>query len=1273
LAAAIDPPLAEVAQLRGLPLNVECDPRLPIARHRDEILAALERHPVIVVCGATGSGKTTQLPKMCLAAGRGVRGMIGHTQPRRIAARALAARIAQELGTEVGGAVGYQVRFADRTGPDCRVKLMTDGILLQELERDPELRRYDTLIIDEAHERTLNIDLLLGVTRRLVTRRPELRVIVTSATIDPEKFAHFYHGAPVIEVSGRSYPVEVRYRPLGSAAGERSLTDGIVDAISELGSSGPAGAGDVLVFLPGERHIREAASALERAFGETAKPAGAARHAGPAGSAGPSGPLEILPLYARLSSRDQERVFAPHARRRIVLATNVAETSLTVPGIRAVVDSGLARVGRYNVRGKIHRLPIEDISRASAEQRKGRCGREAPGICIRLYSEEDFARRDLYTAPEILRTSLATVILQMAARGLGDPELFPFVDPPDARSVNDGIRLLQELRAMDGERRITALGRRMAALPIDPRFGRMLFAAADERCLADMLAIVSFLETPDPRERPPATQRLADEAHARFSDSRSDFISALNLWRAWQSERAAQPAARLRRWCRERFLSWVRMREWQALHDQLTFLVRDLGLESGTTKASYAALHRAILTGLLGSIGRLEDKREYAGARSLRFVIAPGTPLATRPPRWVVAASLLETTRLYARMVALVQPPWIETAAAHLVKRTHSEAHWQRSRGYVAVQESVSLYGLTLASGRIVNFAPIAPAAAREIFAREALVEGRGGLTAPFLTVNGALRAEIESLEARIRRRDILVDDQAQVDFYLARLPARVDTLSGFERWRTHIERSAPRHLFMERAHLMRRAAPEAGPAHYPDSLEVDANRLPLCYRFEPGASDDGVTVLVPQALLSMLDGQALAWLVPGMRLEKLTALLRALPKPLRIRCVPIAEHAALALRDAESESAALPPLFDWLARWLTRRLGAPVEAAELAALPLPDHLRMNVRVIDGEGHPITEGRELAVLRARLKVVANRTLAAPPPQSEPSIYRGWDFGELPLSSTLERGLLRLIEYPAIEDRGAGVAIVTVRSAAEAAAISRDGLARLALIAVARQAARLRKHFAEHPELVLLAHGVALARPIADALLERSVREALFPLGAELPRSAAEFARVLETRAPLIEEVASQQLELVLEILRLGRSVRAALERLSAPAFAAARAEMRNQLGALLAPDFLRSTGEEWITRYPRYLQAMLRRLERLPLNVARDSALAARLRPFSDAERSLDEDARGRVARPEGQRLRWMLEEFRLSLHAQELGTVVRVSEQRIAAQLAAARAELRA
>lgn len=767
LREGVEGSIAHVERVRGLPLRLAFDPTLPITAHKDEIASAIAKHPVTVVCGATGSGKTTQLPKICLEAGRGALGLIGHTQPRRIAARAIAQRLAQELGAHVGGAVGYQVRFNERIGPDTRVKLMTDGILLRELEHDRRLRRYDTIIIDEAHERSLNIDFLLGVLTRILPERPDLRVIITSATIDPQRFADFFGGAPIIEVSGRSYPVEVRYRPLVGEEDDEELTlpEGIVAAIRELDQDARD---DVLVFLPGEKQIRDAADAL-----------GKARLMN----------TEVLPLYARLSSRDQERIFERHAARRIVLATNVAETSLTVPGIRHVVDSGLARISRYSVRGKVQRLPIEEISQASADQRKGRAGREREGICIRLYSEDNFALRPAFTPPEVLRTNLASVILQMSALELGDPASFPFVDPPDTRLINDGYRLLQELKAVDADRAVTALGRQLAALPIDPRLARMLHASSHHGCLTEMLVIAAFLGAQDPRERPTDAQQQADQQHAKFADPRSDFVAVLNLWSAFAEQSRALSGSQLRKWCREHFVSFMRMREWQELHRQLEEIARELKLKKNASPAEYADLHQAILTGFLGQIGALDERREYEGARGTRFVIAPGTPLAAKPPKWVVAASLMETTRLFARMVAAVEPQWIEAAGEHLLKREYSEPHWVEQRGFVAAFESTSLYGLTLSARRRVNYGSVAPHEAREIFVREALVEGRTRLRANFLHHNRRLQRDVERLEAKIRRRDVLVDEQTMVDFYLARLPEHVHSTSALERWLKHGER----------------------------------------------------------------------------------------------------------------------------------------------------------------------------------------------------------------------------------------------------------------------------------------------------------------------------------------------------------------------------------------------------------------------------------------------------------------------------------------------------
>jgi ATP-dependent helicase HrpA len=1237
------------------PLTLEYDPALPITAHRAEILEAIARHPVIIVCGATGSGKTTQLPKLCLEAGRGTAGLIGHTQPRRLAARALANRLAEELGTTVGAAVGYKVRFNDRTGPNTRVKLMTDGILLKELESDRTLRRYDTLIIDEAHERSLNIDLIFGVLKQLLPRRPDMKVIVTSATIDPGRFAAFFGDAPIIEVSGRGYPVDVRYRPLVAEdedAAELSLPEGIVEAVRELDKSARGIRGDTLVFLPGEKQIREAAEALNAAdFRQT----------------------QVLALYARLSAREQQRIFERHDERRIVLATNVAETSLTVPGIRFVIDSGLARISRYSVRGKVQRLPIEHVSKASAEQRKGRCGREAEGICIRLYSEEDFVAREDFTAPEVLRTNLASVILRMATLGLGEPENFPFLDPPDTRLVNDGVRLLQELKAMDDERRVTSLGQQIAGLPVDPRLGRMLLAATRHNCLAEMLIIASLLEAQDPRERPAEAQQQATEKHSAFSDRRSDFVTVLNLWRAYGEQSAALSGSQLRKWCRENFLSFMRMREWQDLHSQLSEAVGELKLRPNQVPASYADLHQAILTGFLGSIGNLDERREYDGPRGMRFVIAPGTPLASKPPKWVVAGSLLETTRLYARMVAAVDPGWIEAAGAHLLKRTYTEPHWVEERGFVSAFETVTLYGLTLASRRRVNYGAIAPLPSREIFVREALVAGHGEVRGEFLAANRQLIAQVERLEAKIRRRDILVDEQAMVDFYIARIPERVNTLAAFESWHVKAIRQDARLLYMGLADLAQREAPEAGGDQFPDELLMHGNRLPLLYKFEPAEVDDGLTLIVPEPLIDMLDAGRLAWLVPGMRLEKITTLLRALPKEQRKQFVPVPDSARAILAEMPGSDRFddLPDLYQWLAQLIAARVGEPIAPAQLAALALPDYLRLNIRVVDADDRVLVEGRDLSAIKRKLRTAPATTRRAGANAST-NEHRQWDFGHLPESVEVERNRLRFRVYPAIEDRGTAVARIEARSAAEAEAISRAGLTRLAILTLPQQAKYVSQRIADDRQLVLLSSGLPLGQPLPQAVTWRAARECFLPDGATLPRTQEEFAALLESKRSELSEVADRLAASVRETLTEWRAVRTGLDRVRSPVFAAAVADINAQLESLLPPSFIESTPQPWLERLPRYLKALRRRLERLPGNVERDAELAGRVAPFANAARALTAQSASSRSRPELEQFRWMVEEFRVSQHAQEIRTVMRVSEKRLADQLARAQAEAR-
>ncbi len=862
-------------------------PELPVAQRAEEIAAAIRAHPVVIVSGETGSGKTTQLPKICLMAGRGERGLIGHTQPRRIAARAVASRIAEELHTPLGEAVGFKVRFTDQTRPDAYVKLMTDGILLAETQRDRQLAAYDTIIVDEAHERSLNIDFLLGYLKTLLGRRPDLKVIITSATLDAERFAaHFGSAgrpAPVIEVSGRVYPVEVRYRPLGGgdeeADDEEALEEAIVGAAEDLWREAP---GDILVFLPGEREIRETGELLQRALARRPY-----AHA-----------VEILPLYARLSVGEQQRVFAPSQGRRVVLATNVAETSLTVPGVRYVIDTGLARIKRYSLRNKTTLLQIEKISQAAANQRAGRCGRVADGVCVRLYDEADFAARPRFTDPEILRSSLASVILRMAALDLAEPERFPFVEPPGARAIADGYQLLQELDAVDEGRRLTERGRELARLPLDPRIGRIVQAARERGCLAEALVIASALAVPDPRERPLAHAQAADQAHRKFRDERSDFLSLIALWEFFD-EALAQKLShrRLVDRCRAEFVSYLRLREWRDVRAQLASELAEAGfavpdaLPESIDAARYAAIHKALLSGLSGNIGtRTEDGEPYQGARGVRFLLHPGSGLAKKPPKWVLAAELTETSRLYARCAAKIEPEWIEEVAGARVTRDYFEPHWDAKRGEVVASERVSLYGLTLVPRRPVSFGAIDPAAARDVFIREALVTGALATRGAFLAHNQALIAGVAELEHKARRQDVLVDDDALAAFYAERVPAGVHSLATFERWRADAEKQQPALLHMSREALMRHAAAQVTETLFPETLAMAGATLPLKYRFSPGHPLDGLTLTVPLALLNQLDDARLSWLVPGMVREKVTVCLKALPKAWRERLVPVAD-----------------------------------------------------------------------------------------------------------------------------------------------------------------------------------------------------------------------------------------------------------------------------------------------------------------------------------------------------------------------------------------------
>ncbi|HSD53521.1 MAG TPA: ATP-dependent RNA helicase HrpA [Burkholderiales bacterium] len=1223
---------------------IRYDDSLPVHARRAEIAAAIATSPVVIVSGATGSGKSTQLPKICLELGRGLDGMIGHTQPRRLAAHALASRLAAELGTQPGDLVGYQVRFVDRTGPRTLVKLMTDGVLLRELECDPMLARYDTLILDEAHERNLNLDFLLGICRRLVLRRPDLKVVITSATIETRRFAEYFGDVPVIDVEGRSYPVEVRYRPPDPEdESPAPLAAAVLSAAVELAGDTRGRGGDTLVFLPGERQIQESLEVLRRD--------------GPAGR-------ELLPLFARLSSQEQERIFAPHAQPRIILATNVAETSLTVPGVRFVVDSGLARISRYSPRAKLQRLPIEPISRASAEQRKGRCGREGAGICIRLYSEEDYAARPEFTEPEIRRTNLASLILQMAALRLGAPEEFPFLDPPDGRLLNDGYRLLSELSAVDGERRITRIGRRMARLPVDPRLARTLVESARLGCLPECLVIAAFLSIQDPRERPAGRQEAADERHAAFADLRSDFVTVLNLWREAGAQTAAGARA-LRRWCRDNFLSWPRVREWQDLHQQLAAIARSPGSRARAAAGSLAALHRALLAGFLGGIGVRDDERGYLGARDTRFVIAPGTPLARRRPHWVMAASLVETGRVYARMVAQVQPSWIEAAAGQLVRRSYADAEWSVARGMVLARETVTLYGRVLHAGRLVDFSRIDPVTARRVFVEEALVRDRGGPPGAFRGRNAAVVSGILALEARLRRRDLLVGEAAIAEFFLERIPPRVCDLRGFRRWWREAEARHPRLLDLPRERLLARPLPDYAPSDFPDRLMIEGNALELRYVFDPTAEDDGATLVLPLVLLPLVRARDLDWLVPGMLREKVIATLRRLPKDLRRALVPIPDAADRFL--AARGPAAEQTLCAAIAAFVTAEAGAAVTPELIAAVPLPPWLSMNVAVVDGAGRVLGSGRDLGELRRALRGTAAQFKPAPADGWQRSGVRRWDFGDLPAEIVVVRDGVRLGMYPSVEDRGDSVSLALHARAATAETCTRRGLTRLAALALPQQHALVRRNAAEDRELTLWLAAARLGREIYDELADRAVASAV--LGEErLPRDAADFADRVEAGRGDVVAAGDAATRIVRTAAQALAQTRTALAALPGRRGGETAAAIEAGLTRLTSPGWVRDTPEAWFRQLPKYAQAALRRVARLREDPARDRRLAAQLEPWERALQELESTSPGAASDRRVIELRWGIEEFRLSLYAQELRTRAPISAQRLDALLRAAR-----
>jgi len=1230
-----------------VPPSIAFDPALPINARRAEIRAAIERHAVVIVCGETGSGKTTQLPKILLDLGRGVAGMIGHTQPRRIAARSVAARIASELASPLGHAVGYKVRFSDRVAQDTYIKVMTDGILLAETQGDRLLRSYDTLIIDEAHERSLNIDFLLGYLKELLqggkNERPDLKLLVTSATIDAERFSRHFDGAPVIEVSGRLYPVEVRYRPLAgrSETGDgQDVTDGILDAVDELARE--PGGGDILVFLPGEREIREAAEALRR------------HH--PAG-------VELLPLYARLSFEEQQRVFRTGGARRIVLATNVAETSLTVPGIRYVVDTGLARISRYSTRSKVEQLRIEAVSQASANQRAGRCGRVAAGVCIRLYAEDDLASRPPYTDPEILRSSLASVILRMKALGLPDVERFPFLDPPAPRAIADGYQLLAELGAVDEANALTDMGRRLARLPIDPRVARMILAAGQEHCLAEVLVIAAALEVGDPRERPFEHAEAADKAHEQFRDEQSDFLALLGLWK--HCEDAVEHRKSNRKLARElqgQFLSQRRLREWRDVHRQLAALAGETGLHANPRPATPDQVHRALIAGLLGNIGcKGEEADEYLGARGIRFAIFPGSGLRRKQPKWVVAAELIETTRLYARCVARIDPEWAEAAAGDLARRQYFDPFWDRTRAEVCAFERVTLYGLTLVPRRRVRYGPIDPKAAREVFLRGALVAGEFETRAPFLAHNQGLVKEVEALEHKARRRDVLVDEEAIYSFYDRIVPEGIVTGADFESWRAEAERANPRLLYLTREALMRHGAAAITEAQFPDRTETGSGVLKLAYRFEPGHPLDGVTVTVPLQTLNQLAADPFDWLVPGLIREKVAQCFKALPKQLRRHLVPVPQHVTAFLtesEDRETRDGERETLAAALARYVQRVAVEPVAAEIWDGTALPPHLRMNFRVVDDSGRELASGRDLAALKAQLGEAAQLTFAGAMTGIEKGGIRAWDFGELPAQIAFSRAGHRMTGYPALLDEGDSVAIRLLDTPAAANTALRSGVRRLMRLVLKEQMRQLEKNLPGFTQAALALRGLAPADDWKEDLLT-AIADRAFIGDDELPRGADAFEDLKQrarTRLPAVRESACQLFAAIAEEHQRTQQKLAA-----ARSFPQAAADVRAQLARLVFKGFLSATPWDRLHDLPRYLKAARLRLDKFAEDPEHDLRHAAGI---AELWRRYEERAarlrRGGTTDARLEEFRWRIEELRVSLYAQELKTPYPVSFKRL-------------
>ena len=1265
------------ARLSNLP-KPEYPLELPVSAKKAEIAAAISQNQVVIICGETGSGKTTQIPKICLELGRGVSGLIGHTQPRRIAARSVASRIAQELNSPLGEVVGYKVRFNDKLTESSYIKLMTDGILLAETQGDKFLNAYDTIIIDEAHERSLNIDFLLGYLKQLLVKRPDLKVIVTSATIDADRFSQHFNGAPVIEVSGRTYPVEIRYRPLGKAGfrareiaatenaqfdeedetifgiarkaktearwleeddEEEAIEEAILDAADDLLRQGD---GDILVFLPGEREIRDTAEHLRKYQGRSAK----LKH------------IEVLPLFARLSIEDQQKIFRSHSTRRIVLATNVAETSLTVPGIKYVIDAGLARMSRYSTRAKVEQLQIEKISQAAAKQRAGRCGRVSNGICVRLYAEEDFNGRPEFTEPEILRSSLASVILRMAALRLGDIANFPFIEAPSSRLVSDGYQLLQELGAVDSRRQITETGLQLAKLPLDPRVGRMILAAKRESCLREILIISSALSIQDPRERPMDKREAADAAHAKFAGEGSDFMSYLKLWDFFDNALKTKKSNKdLLNQCHSNFLSFLRLKEWRELHTQIQQITDDMEFKLNTKEASYEQIHRSLLAGLLGNIGFKDgDSDSYAGARGIRFYVAPGSALKKIRPKWVMAAELMDTSKLYARCVAKMEPDWIEPLAQGLTESQYTDPRWDRKMGMVNAWERVSLYGLTIIPKRRVHFGPIDPKQSRDIFIREALANGEFDSRAAFFTANERLIAEIEELEHKARRQDVLVDEHQLFAFYDSKVPADIFQAATFEAWRIEAENAHPRLLYLTRDDLMRHGADAITAVQFPEKMLLDSVEIPLKYRFEPNHILDGVTATIPLALLNQLNLTQTEWLVPGMLREKLTYLIKALPKAFRRVCVPVPEFVTQFLEQAKvGEGAIKEVLAAYIQRVTTLKI-----AVEDWTEDTPAHLLMNISVVDDAGRELAMGRDWNVLKKQLGSAAQLTFRNTSPDIEKTGLKQWDFGDLPATLSFERDGLKVTGYPALEDDEDSISVKLFDTEREAMASHRKGVCRLMRFELKEQMKQLEKGLPNFNQYALILRNVLTPDELREDMI-LAIADRAFIGEDELPRSNAEFMKLKQrarTRLPAVSEAMARQAQAIATEFQLLQQKQA---QLSASGNRLKR-DLEQQVGLLVHKHSFSQTPWQHLQHIPRYLKALRLRIEKHPANPDRDGKNAGsvgllwqkwqdKINALQQAHLTISDDLL---------EYRWLIEELRVSLFAQELKTPFPISIKRL-------------